>query len=121
MATKKTSKKTTKKTQKRVSDLDAKIGVAALYIRGLQLHRSDAGILIVEYIDYLLLTDKVENPNRDIKNWIQVYNENSLRRKRLKDDIIHFICTHHNLYHVSKIMDTLFGKDNWTIPQCITE
>lgn len=115
---KKSSKKSSKKT---TSKWEEKIGVVALYLRGLLFHRSDAGYLLMEYIDYMELTDKVENPNKEVANWIQVYNNNSLKRRQIKDDIVNYVSTHRDMYHIDSVLNTLFGKDNWTRPQCITE
>ena len=121
---KKSSKKSTKKSTYHcgaLSTLEEKIGVVALYLRGLLFHRSDAGYLLMEYIDYMELTEKVENPDKSLKNWIQVYNNNSLKRRQIKDDIVNYVSTHRDMYHIDSVLDTLFGKDNWTRPQCITE
>ena len=52
----------------RVESLESKIGVVALYFRGLLFHRSDAGYLLMEYIDYMELTEKIEHPNKSVKN-----------------------------------------------------
>ncbi|MCQ2311791.1 MAG: hypothetical protein MJZ64_08630 [Paludibacteraceae bacterium] len=101
--------------------MQLRIGEVALYLRGLQIHRSDAGYVLMEYIDYMELTEKVENPDKSLKSWVQQYNINSLKRAQLKQDIVYFVFTHRDLYHVDKTLNTLFGKGNWTRPQCFTE
>ncbi len=93
--------------------MDEKVGVVALYLRGLQIHRTDAGYLLMEYIDYMELTEKITNPNKEIKEWIKIYNDNSLKRLRLKDDIVRYICNHIPS-SASRVLNTLFGKGNWT-------
>ena len=108
-------------TKKSIQKMQVRIGVVALYFRGLLFHRSDAGYLLMEYIDYMELTEKIEHPNKSVKNWIAVYNENSLKRRQIKEDIVNYVCTHRNIYHIDDILNTLFGKDNWTRPQCFTE
>ena len=108
-----------KSTKKTTSNLEEKIGVVALYLRGLQFHRTDAGYLLMEYITYMELTEKIENPNKNIKNWIQAYNKYALDRVRCKDVIVRYVCDHMG-YNAYRVLNVLFGKGEWVMPDSPT-
>ena len=109
-----------KSSKKSIQNLQLRIGEVALFLRGLQLHRTDVGYLLMEYIDYMELKEKVEHPDKSLSSWIMQYNRNCLLYKQRKDDIVRFLFQRMP-YSDTKPLDKLFGKGGWTAPkECIT-